>query len=230
MEIGDRIREARKGRSWTQKHLASLLGVTVQAVSQWENSQTKPDFARANKIANALGVPRDWILEGKNFTSEEIIKRNNDWIDIPVYEFSYIIDENALVPVAIHRDSDRGDISAIKKALPKPNSYTLGSHFYSSNAFAIIIDREDQPSPYLINDLIIVDSSVVPQDGDIVITWEPSPGKVMVALQSYDQVHALEPDQDPASLFRHGAGRIVMLLGTVVELRRYRSMSTSSDA
>ena len=41
--IGERIIAFRKEKGWTQEQLATLLGVTYQAVSKWETgvSQTK---------------------------------------------------------------------------------------------------------------------------------------------------------------------------------------------
>jgi transcriptional regulator with XRE-family HTH domain len=39
--MGQRIRQMRDQRGWTQDELATLVGVTVSAVSQWELDQTE---------------------------------------------------------------------------------------------------------------------------------------------------------------------------------------------
>ncbi|WP_164176800.1 helix-turn-helix domain-containing protein, partial [Streptococcus pneumoniae] len=40
---GARIRAARKQRGWTQSQLGEALGVSSQAVSQWEQGRTDPE-------------------------------------------------------------------------------------------------------------------------------------------------------------------------------------------
>ncbi len=39
--MGQRIKQMREARGWTQGQLAELVGVTVSAVSQWELDQTE---------------------------------------------------------------------------------------------------------------------------------------------------------------------------------------------
>src|SRR5687768_9610821 len=39
--MGQRIKQMRESRGWTQGQLADLVGVTVSAVSQWELDQTE---------------------------------------------------------------------------------------------------------------------------------------------------------------------------------------------
>lgn len=43
MSFGKWIKELRDASALTQQDLANVLGVTVQAVSQWENDKTVPD-------------------------------------------------------------------------------------------------------------------------------------------------------------------------------------------
>ena len=43
--IGETIRNLRRERDITQESLASMLGVTSQSVSQWENGRTLPDIS-----------------------------------------------------------------------------------------------------------------------------------------------------------------------------------------
>ncbi|QCI67230.1 XRE family transcriptional regulator [Phreatobacter stygius] len=61
---GDRIRAARKQRGWTQGQLGEALGVSSQAVSQWEQGRTDPEIDRLQQAADLLGVQRDWLTSG----------------------------------------------------------------------------------------------------------------------------------------------------------------------
>ena len=57
MTTGDRIKDARKKRGWTQAELADKLGISYVGVSQWENNQRNPKLETLRQIANALEVP-----------------------------------------------------------------------------------------------------------------------------------------------------------------------------
>ena len=62
MTIGESIRYHRKRLMLTQAELADRVGVTVQAVSKWENNVGLPDIAMAVPLARALGTTTDELL------------------------------------------------------------------------------------------------------------------------------------------------------------------------
>ena len=64
--IGSRIAKFRKVKSMTQEELASLMGVSSQAVSKWENDASCPDISLLPKLCEVLGVTADELLTGKN--------------------------------------------------------------------------------------------------------------------------------------------------------------------
>ena len=62
--LGQRIRELRRGANLSQEQLAEKFGVTVQAVSKWECSQSYPDIELLLDIAGTFGVTVDYLLNG----------------------------------------------------------------------------------------------------------------------------------------------------------------------
>ena len=60
--IGQRIAELRKEKGLTQAELADRLGVTHQAVSQWERSETLPDILTLPKLAEIFGESVNSIM------------------------------------------------------------------------------------------------------------------------------------------------------------------------
>lgn len=62
MTFKDRLREARKTRKLSQGEVGGWLGVSTQAVSQWEQGQTSPDVDKIMVLAERLGVPVAWLL------------------------------------------------------------------------------------------------------------------------------------------------------------------------
>ncbi len=61
-KIGGTISRMRKAANLTQMELADRMGVSFQAVSNWERGQTMPDISRLPELSEALGVTVDEIL------------------------------------------------------------------------------------------------------------------------------------------------------------------------
>lgn len=62
--IGQRIREARTRRSWSQARLAEEARVSQPTIANWENGSHSPREAALTRLTNALEVHRLWLLEG----------------------------------------------------------------------------------------------------------------------------------------------------------------------
>lgn len=62
MDNGHRFRALREAAGLSQTKLASLTGVSRNAVSQWESGETQPSSRRLAKLAKALGVQIDDIM------------------------------------------------------------------------------------------------------------------------------------------------------------------------
>ena len=60
--LGRRIAECRKEKQFTQDELAVRLGITPQALSKWERSQSLPDIALLKELCGILGVSADYLL------------------------------------------------------------------------------------------------------------------------------------------------------------------------
>ena len=64
--LGDRILELRSMRSWSQVTLAKRLGVTKQAVSNWEYGNIQPSIEMLLRLAKLFGVSTDYLLGLEN--------------------------------------------------------------------------------------------------------------------------------------------------------------------
>ena len=60
--LGDNIRKARKKMGLTQEELASVIGVTSQAVSRWESGAGMPDISMLIPLAKSLQTSIDKLL------------------------------------------------------------------------------------------------------------------------------------------------------------------------
>jgi transcriptional regulator with XRE-family HTH domain len=61
-EVAARIKSARVGKGWKQKHLAAQVNVEPITVSRWERGATMPDFDALSLIAEATGRPLGYFL------------------------------------------------------------------------------------------------------------------------------------------------------------------------
>ena len=61
--ISSKIAELRRSIPLTQAELADRLGISHQAVSQWERGETLPDITLLPELASLLGAAREGGVE-----------------------------------------------------------------------------------------------------------------------------------------------------------------------
>ena len=73
MKIAKTIREARMAKNMTQMHLADAMGVSYQAVSNWERGNSMPDISKLEDLCSALDITVEALLgmESKAATAVE---------------------------------------------------------------------------------------------------------------------------------------------------------------
>ena len=59
MNIGERIRQLRRERDWTQDELAQRVGILSQNVARYENGRTAPRKRMLEQFAKAFGMTPD---------------------------------------------------------------------------------------------------------------------------------------------------------------------------
>lgn len=65
MSISKQLIHLRSVKGISQEDLASLMGVTRQAVSKWETDQAIPDSEKIVRLSEIFNVSTDYILKGK---------------------------------------------------------------------------------------------------------------------------------------------------------------------
>lgn len=63
MNLGEKIKEARKAAGVTQKELAERLQVYQKDISHWENGERTPNALTFAEICRALNASADELLE-----------------------------------------------------------------------------------------------------------------------------------------------------------------------
>lgn len=63
MALGIKIRTLREERNLSQKELATLIGVTIGTVAEWEADESSPNLIELSRLSKALNVSSDVLLD-----------------------------------------------------------------------------------------------------------------------------------------------------------------------
>ncbi len=75
MSLSANIKRLRQEKNLTQEQLAAKLGVSAQAVSKWETSETYPDGALLVPLAQELDVSLDVLFDNNSVSMADISSR-----------------------------------------------------------------------------------------------------------------------------------------------------------
>lgn len=74
IKVGRKIAELRKKQNMTQFELADKLGISFQAVSNWERGNSMPDISKLPELAELFEVSIDEVLGKSNPVLNEVVK------------------------------------------------------------------------------------------------------------------------------------------------------------
>lgn len=74
MQIAKRIKRARIDKNMTQLQLADAMGVSYQAVSNWERGNSMPDISKLADLCSTLGLAVNELLDVEGKTSTAVTK------------------------------------------------------------------------------------------------------------------------------------------------------------
>ncbi len=74
MQIAKRIKKARIDQNMTQLQLADAMGVSYQAVSNWERGNSMPDISKLTDLCSTLGLTVNELLGVEEKTTAAVAK------------------------------------------------------------------------------------------------------------------------------------------------------------
>lgn len=93
MKLADKIIMLRKQVGWSQEELANQLGVSRQAVSKWESSQSLPDIDKIINLAKLFNITTDDLLLDDHEIRHKVDKRKISliyWLLVLAYVLFYV--------------------------------------------------------------------------------------------------------------------------------------------
>jgi transcriptional regulator with XRE-family HTH domain len=78
--VGKKISTCRREKNMTQMEIADKLGISFQAVSNWERGETMPDIAKLNELSQLLDIPIDELLDNQIGTAkiQKLVENNSE--------------------------------------------------------------------------------------------------------------------------------------------------------
>lgn len=207
---GERIRARRKALKLTQQALASSVGVSHVAVSQWEKEETLPRGENLLRLAEWLQCTAAWIIDGDGEVFATPTKA------APV----------ATVPL-ISLAQASAWLGEQRLLLQQQETRFLYSDSpLSEAALAVTVEDQSMQPDYHPGDALIFDPHLQPQPGDVVLALADDVALIRIYRlqnqQNDEQNFSLRPLNDDFPQL-HSAGSALQIIGTLMELRRYRS-------
>ncbi len=83
--MGDRLRELRSLRHYSQTRLATRLGASQSLISEWEGDRKTPSLAQLKRLARALDVPILHLLQGQAQPGDDALLSELRWYGLDVH-------------------------------------------------------------------------------------------------------------------------------------------------
>lgn len=132
MSIGERITSLRKQQNLSQGKLASILEVSRQAVSKWENDLAAPDTLKLIQLADVLKTDVEYLATGR--VSEPKIQQ----VVVKVPEIQEKIVEKTVEKPVIQY-VEKPVIKTVEKLVEKPVVKRITRVKYLRNPFEFVI-------------------------------------------------------------------------------------------
>ncbi|URW93853.1 helix-turn-helix domain-containing protein [Pantoea agglomerans] len=205
--LGDRIRLRRKSLQLTQKQLAQQVKVSHVAISQWEKEETLPRGENLLRLAEALGCAPAFLIDG----------------DGPVFSESAWSGLHQ-IPLLAQRDVPRwlSEAGSVRHELLMHNDMAL-----SQQSFAFRVEEQAMTPAILRNDVVIIDPTQSPQPGDCVLVLQQQVALLRTWRQRGIENRVMQFELAPVNINfpeLHSSRDSLKLIGTLVELRRYRQL------
>lgn len=93
MSIGERITGLRKSAKLSQGQLATIMGISRQAVSKWENDQSSPDTLNLIQLADVLNTDVEFLATGKQAAVAEPVVVKTVEVQEKIVEVEKIVEK-----------------------------------------------------------------------------------------------------------------------------------------
>lgn len=158
-KIGERILEARKAKGLTRKALAELTDdLKPSRINNWESGIRTPGPEEIKQLADVLDLQPAYLM---CLTDERLSKNSKaTTLLVPLLDFQQACDAQNILQ-GIRDKTGSNDISMIAVS-------TMLTTTLSEDAFALRVLDDSMSLEIRVNDVLIVDPTILPKPGDFV--------------------------------------------------------------
>lgn len=208
-QIKDRIKEARERKQLTQAAVATHLGISRTAITQWEAGLTFPSYDKAMDLAKLLGVRPEWIAFG--VTTPVEFRTPTESVKVNVVSFG---DD--------HEDRKVVGTHYLDTAFVRD---TLRASTNSSDLFIYVLESESFAPRYNPFDQLIVDASAKKVTEGQYLIWNGLTAQLVTIQANYN-----EPGTVTVRATERGEGGNVIEVTKLVVLGRIRGRLGASHS
>jgi len=191
--LNERIRGLRLARGLTLQQVGDAFGISKVSISSWESGRSNPDHKRLEQLATLLGTTVQYLVSGNQAAERRVAH------GVPFIRWD-------LVGLDAAQHSEGGFFSPIHSS---PGSLSFATRYIGSQDIAW------QPSTVPSGSVIIIDPSVQPSPGDLVLV-KSSDGLALGTLRSSPNNERVIYSQE-GGLAKPYPSLNTQLVGTVLE-------------
>ena len=191
--LGDRIREARRGRGLEQVRLAARLDIATRTLQRWEKGEQEPDGSLIMRIAKLTGVLPQWLLTGEG---ERLFGQGGAMNVLPLSDNRYRKVKLLSVPVL---SSVPGGVPSLTFHPDYIDKYVTVDDIRDDQAFALEVKGNSMAPRIEDGDIIVVSPKVDARNGDICVVRvqdEDTVKKVKI-VDAFIHLIPLNPEFEP---------------------------------
>ncbi|SDC02901.1 LexA family protein [Acinetobacter boissieri] len=180
MLLHERIQQKLAEKNLKQADISRATGKSSVAVTKWVRGENIPKTDSLKAIANLLNVSEEWLLTGRDNTSTKNIESKNGWGNVqPSGRTLRIIPLLDFVQAGTFHETCYDGLN------PKGESYTSYKGGNDKSVFSLTIDGESMLPEFKPGDEIVVDASLSPKPGSLVVAQEIQHGTAMNTFKKY---------------------------------------------
>ena len=215
--LGKRIQEALDNTGIAWSAAALKIGLSAQAATNWKKGKIEKETLK--KLATAIGVNADWLLDGTGNMSEISTKTSNKTTNNNV---SFVDKKVRKIPILDMVQAGNWREVIYDGIHPIDELYTTYTGIRPEDIFGVRVDGDSMIPRFHTNDELVVDPNICANSGDFVIAcnndYEVTFKKYRIT--GYDEhgreefeLVPLNPDFAPLNSKIHN----IRIIGVVVE-------------